>query len=149
MNPLGIGSATPGRHAGAAPPVGAGLAALLGALAAWGGWFIFRSSFVLGGRRVFCLFDDAMISMTYARNLVEGHGLNWARQGAPVEGFTHPLWVAMMVPVNLLPLSLERRALPVQLVSLALLLVNVVLVGASCCATSADRGRATGRLPAC
>ncbi|HYL06326.1 MAG TPA: hypothetical protein VE075_09820 [Thermoanaerobaculia bacterium] len=104
------------------------MAALLGALAAWGGWFIFRSSFVLGGRRVFWLFDDAMISMTYARNLVEGYGLNWARHGAPVEGFTHPLWVALMVPVNLLPLPLERRSLVVQLVSLALLAVNVVLV---------------------
>lgn len=106
----------------------AGLAALLGAMAAWGGWFIFRTSFVIDGRRVFCLFDDAMISMTYARNLVEGHGLNWARQGAPVEGFTHPLWTALMVPVNALPIALERRSLVVQVGSLALLLVNVVLI---------------------
>ena len=81
-----------------------------------------------GGRRVFCLFDDAMISMTYARNLVEGFGLNWARRGAPVEGFTHPLWTALMVPVNLLPLPLDRRCLVVQVVSAALLLLNVELV---------------------
>jgi hypothetical protein len=101
---------------------------LLGALAAWGGWCIFRTSFTFGGRRVFCLFDDAMISMAYARNLVEGHGLNWARQGAPVEGFTHPLWTALMVPVNLLPIALEHRSLVVQLLSLAALLWNVVLV---------------------
>jgi hypothetical protein len=106
----------------------AGLAALLGAMAAWGGWFIFRTSFVIDGRRVFCLFDDAMISMTYARNLVEGYGLNWARQGAPVEGFTHPLWTALMVPVNALPIALERRSLAVQVGALALLLVNVVLI---------------------
>ncbi|HVT15967.1 MAG TPA: hypothetical protein VHQ90_07265 [Thermoanaerobaculia bacterium] len=114
----------------AAPARGgtAGLAALLGALAVWGGWFIFRTSFVIDGRRVFCLFDDAMISMTYARNLVEGYGLNWARQGAPVEGFTHPLWTALMVPVNALPIGLERRSLVVQVGSLALLLVNVVLI---------------------
>src|SRR5258708_2134663 len=104
------------------------LLALLGALAAWSGWFIFRTSFVAGGRRVFCLFDDAMISMTYARNLVEGFGLNWARRGAPVEGFTHPLWTALMVPVNLLPLPLDRRCLVVQLASAALLLLNVELV---------------------
>jgi hypothetical protein len=102
--------------------------ALLGTLSAWGGWLIFRTSFVLDGRRVFCLFDDAMISMTYARNLVEGHGLNWARQGAPVEGFSHPLWTALMVPVNLLPLALERRSLVVQLAALALLLLHVALV---------------------
>jgi hypothetical protein len=106
----------------------AGWVALLGALAAWGGWFIFRTSFVVDGRRVFCLFDDAMISMTYARNLVEGYGLNWARQGAPVEGFTHPLWTALMVPVNLLPLALDRRSLVVQLGSLALLLAHLWLV---------------------
>src|ERR1700688_2110614 len=84
--------------------------ALLGTLSAWGGWLIFRTSFVLDGRRVFCLFDDAMISMTYARNLVEGWGLDWARQGAPVEGFSHPLWTALMVPVNLLPIALDRRS---------------------------------------
>jgi hypothetical protein len=105
-----------------------GLAALLAALAVWGGWFIFRTSFVVDGRRVFCLFDDAMISMTYARNLVEGYGLNWARQGAPVEGFTHPLWTALMVPVNLLPIGLDRRCLVVQLGCLALLLLHVALV---------------------
>jgi arabinofuranosyltransferase len=112
-----------------ASPRGRGaLLALLGALAAWSGWFIFRTSFLSGGRRVFCLFDDAMISMTYARNLVEGFGLNWARRGAPVEGFTHPLWTALMVPVNLLPLPLDRRCLVVQLASLALLLLHVELV---------------------
>jgi hypothetical protein len=105
-----------------------GLWMLLGTLAAWGGWLIYRTSFVLQGRRIFCLFDDAMISMTYARNLVEGYGLNWARRGAPVEGFSHPLWTAMMVPVNLLPIPLDRRPLVVQLVSLGLLLLHVVIV---------------------
>jgi hypothetical protein len=105
-----------------------GLLGLLAAMAAWGGWFIFRTSFLSHGRRVFCLFDDAMISMTYARNLVEGHGLNWARFGPPVEGFTHPLWTALMVPVNLLPIGLEKRSLVVQLGSLALLMLHVVLV---------------------
>ena len=102
--------------------------ALLGTLSAWGGWLIFRTSFVLDGRRVFCLFDDAMISMTYARNLVEGWGLDWARQGAPVEGFSHPLWTALMVPVNLLPIALDRRSLVVQAAALALLLLHVALV---------------------
>jgi hypothetical protein len=104
------------------------LAALLAGMTVWSGWFIFRSSFVFAGRRVFCLFEDAMISMAYARNLVEGFGLNWARAGAPVEGFTHPLWLALMIPVNLLPVDLRLRSLAVQLVSLAILLADVVLV---------------------
>ena len=41
-------------------------------------------SFDVDGERVFCLWDDAMISMTYARNLVEGHGLTWSRRGDAV-----------------------------------------------------------------
>jgi hypothetical protein len=104
------------------------LFALLATMAAWAGWFIFRTSFVLDGRRLFCLFDDAMISMTYARNLVEGYGLNWARRCAPVEGFTNPLWTALMVPVNLLPIALDRRSLVVQIACAALLMLHVILV---------------------
>jgi arabinofuranosyltransferase len=104
------------------------VAVLLVLAALWYGWFIFRTSFVAAGERVFCLFDDAMISMVYARNLAEGHGLVWAREGEPVEGFTHPLWTAVMVAVNALPLPPRLRSLPVQLLSLGLLLANVVLV---------------------
>lgn len=106
-----------------------GLAALLLLFTIWGGWLVYRTSFLAGDeRRFFCLFDDAMISMTYARNLVEGHGLNWARQGEPVEGFTHPLWLAPMVVTNLLPVDLRFRSLPVQLLSLVLLAGLVVAV---------------------
>lgn len=97
-------------------------------LAVWGGRFIWDTTVDVSGRRFFCLFDDAMISMAYARNLVEGHGLNWARQGAPVEGFTHPLWTFLMIPVNASGLPLRLRSLPIQLLSLACLLLNVVLV---------------------
>jgi hypothetical protein len=105
------------------------LAFLLALLMLWGGWFLYRSSFVSHeGRRFFCLFDDAMISMTYARNLVEGYGLNWAREGEPVEGFTHPLWLLPMIAVNLLPIPLEIRSLPLQLLSLLLLAANVAAV---------------------
>src|SRR5215210_9477186 len=104
-----------------------GLAVLLLVLLLWGGFLIFRTSFVAeDGKRYFCLFDDAMISMTYARNLVEGYGLNWAREGEPVEGFTHPLWLLPMIAANAMPLSLEVRSLLIQLLSLLLLAANVV-----------------------
>jgi arabinofuranosyltransferase len=106
----------------------AGLAVLLLVFGLWAGWFIHRSSFDVEGRRYFCLFDDAMISMTYARNLVEGHGLEWARWGKPVEGFTHPLWTFLMVPVNALPIPLPDRSLLVQLLSLLTLAGTVVAV---------------------
>jgi len=104
------------------------LAVLLLLLAAWGGWFIYRTSFLVEGKRYFCLFDDAMISMTYARNLVEGFGLNWARWGEPVEGFTHPLWLLVMIPINALPIVLRDRSLLVQIVSLLTLGGTVVAV---------------------
>jgi arabinofuranosyltransferase len=103
-------------------------AALLLLLAVWGGWFIHRTSFVVDGERYFCLFDDAMISMTYARNVIEGHGLNWARRGEPVEGFTHPLWLLLMIPANALPITLTDRSLIVQILSLLALAGTVVAV---------------------
>src|SRR5262245_34449030 len=104
------------------------LAVLLLVLAMWGGWFIYRTSFVVQGKRYFCLFDDAMITMAYARNLVEGYGLNWARWGEPVEGFTHPLWLLLMIPVNALPLALRDRSLLMQILSLLTLGGTVVAV---------------------
>jgi hypothetical protein len=103
------------------------LLGILTAQLALAAWIVWRLSFVFAGRRYFCLFDDAMISMTYARNLTEGHGLNWARFGAPVEGFSHPLWLGFMIAANLLPLPLRLRGLPIQALSIALL-AAVVLV---------------------
>src|SRR5262245_53911535 len=97
-------------------------------MAVWSGWLIYRSSFVVADTRYFSLFDDAMISMVYAKNFVEGFGLNWARFGAPVEGFTHPLWMFAMIPVNALPLALPVRPLVVQLASVVLLVANVFAV---------------------
>ncbi len=101
---------------------------LVALFVAWGGWFIWRTSFEAGGVRTFSLFDDAMISMTYARNLVEGHGLAWARYGRPVEGFTCPLWTFLMVPVHLLPIGLQKTSLVVQLLSHAILVLDVLAV---------------------
>lgn len=101
------------------------LAAILALLAAWGARFIFASSFLVGRRRVFCLFDDAMITMTYARNFLAGHGLRWSDLGEPVEGFTHPLWLAVMLPANLPVIAPRVRSLLVQTFSLAVLLLLV------------------------
>ncbi len=114
---------TAGTHRGAFP-----LAVLLLLFAAWGGWFIYRTSFLIEGQRWFCLFDDALISMTYARNLLEGYGLTYARWGEPVEGFTHPLWVLLMIPVNALPVALRDRSLLVQIFSLLTLAGAILAV---------------------
>jgi arabinofuranosyltransferase len=96
--------------------------------AVWCAVFIARTVVRAAGTHYFVLFDDALISFAYARRLAEGHGLNWALHGAPVEGFTHPLWVALMVPINLLGLPLRLRGLPVQALSAALLVSNTLLI---------------------
>src|SRR6266446_2137583 len=36
------------------------------------GVFVFKTSFLVNGERYFCLYDDAMISMRYAKNLAQG-----------------------------------------------------------------------------
>jgi len=88
--------------------------------ALWGAAFIAQTSFEQGGKRVYCLLDDAMISMAYARNATEGFGLDWSRRGDPVEGFTHPLWLGLLMLVQYAPLELEGRSLIVQIVGLSL-----------------------------
>jgi hypothetical protein len=94
-------------------------------LAALGGAYIARTSFEVGGRRVFCLWDDAMISMTYARNLAEGHGLVWNTDGGErVQGFSNLGVTLAMAALHALPLAPERTSLAFQLACLACLLAT-------------------------
>ncbi len=47
----------------------------------WSALFIFRQSHIsVDGKRYYCLFDDAMISMRYAWNLAHGNGLMESRR---------------------------------------------------------------------
>ena len=89
--------------------------------------FIARNSFVLEGRRAFGLFDDAMVSMTYARNLASGHGLVWMPGGPRVEGFTNPLWTLIMALPHALGLPDRLASLPIIVLGGALLLVCAAL----------------------
>jgi arabinofuranosyltransferase len=58
--------------------------------------FVVRTSHVsIDGTRYFVIFDDGMIGMRYARNLVQHHALVW-NLGDRVEGFTDPLWTLFM-----------------------------------------------------
>lgn len=96
------------------------------------GWycarFIERTSFEVGGQRYFALFDDAMISMQYARNLASGHGLVWNAGGERVEGFSNPLWVVFMAFWHLFRLPSNQVSLPVQISGALLLLANLFVV---------------------
>jgi hypothetical protein len=98
------------------------------ALACYAGVFIARTAFLVDGTWHFTLFDDAMISMRYARNLAAGHGLVWNPGEAPVEGYSNPLWVLYMALLHLLPVSESKASLLVQATGTVLLLANLALV---------------------
>lgn len=107
------------------------LLAFAGLLLAFGLYcarFIERTSFEVDGQRYFALFDDAMISMQYARNLATGHGLVWNAGGERVEGFSNPLWVGFMAFWHLFGLPSSEVSLPVQISGAAFLLANLFVV---------------------
>src|ERR1041384_4292802 len=90
--------------------------------------FIFKNSFLLAGRRYFSLFDDGMISMRFARNFAEGHGLVWNPGERPVEGYTNFLWTVYMGLAHLLPVSEAKISLVIMLTGAVILLGNLVVV---------------------
>lgn len=97
------------------------LAVLLGAT------MIQRSSVMgIDGRRHYALFDDAMITMRYADNLVAGRGLVW-NPGERVEGFSSPVWVFVEAAAIVLA-GRETGVAAVQFFGLGLVLVDLVLV---------------------
>lgn len=83
--------------------------------------FVLRSSFVFDGKRYFTLFDDAMISMTFARTLAQGKGLVWYPGASYVEGYTNFLWTIYMSLVHVLPIDIAHTSLVVMLSGVFLL----------------------------
>lgn len=115
------------------------LGLLLLAHAAYAAAFVARTSFEVEGQRVFNLFDDAMVSMRYARNLVQGHGLVWNAGGERVEGFSNPLWVGLMALAHVAVPDRASTSLVIQVVSALLLVANLVIVVRLSGAVAADR----------
>ena len=111
-------------------PTSAPFRALAVAAAAFYAAFIVRTAFSLDGQLYFPLFDDAMISMRYARNLAEGYGLVWNPGEAPVEGYTNFLWTLWMALVHLTGISDAKAALPIMLSSVACLLATASVIRA-------------------
>jgi hypothetical protein len=103
------------------------LFALLGSYALYAALYIYRTSFVLDGTRYFALFDDAMVSMRYARNIALGYGAVWNPGGARIEGFTNPLWTLYMAALHLLPVPAAQVSLLVQVTGVALVLTTLVI----------------------
>jgi hypothetical protein len=106
-------------------PIFVGLLLMFGTYAAA---FIYRTSFEVGGIRYFCLFDDAMISMRYAKNFAAGMGMVWNGGGEHVEGFTNPLWVLWMAIFHLFPISAAKMSLCIQLSGAVCLTISLIIV---------------------
>jgi len=105
------------------------LAALLAILLAWGALYVGRTSIVLPqGERVFTLWDDAMISMQYARNLRRGEGLVWSPGDDRVQGFTNPGVTLLMAAVHTLPLDSRHTSAAVQALALLMLAAIPILL---------------------
>lgn len=94
------------------------------------GIFIARTMFTAEGQLYSTLFDDAMISMRYAKNLAGGHGLVWNADGAPVEGYSNFLWVLWMAVPHLLRIPMPLTSLALMLSSAVLLSCTTVVTGA-------------------
>ncbi len=90
------------------------------------GAFVARSAFMVNGEVFFSLFDDAMISMRYSRNLVDGYGLVWNPGEVPVEGYSNLLWTLWMAALHALRPSPAKASLLVMLSGVGILAVNVV-----------------------
>jgi arabinofuranosyltransferase len=94
---------------------------------AWASLFIYRSSFIgIDGKRYFCLFDDAMISMRYAWNFSHGIGLVW-NSGDYVEGYTNPL-MTLLMSLSTLVFNKVDAVLAIQILGIIFMLVNAYLI---------------------
>src|SRR3954451_17576474 len=96
-----MAAATPAARTRSRVAAHAGTIAAVSISAVFSGVFIARTAFTVGRTTYFSLFDDAMISMQYARNLAQGNGLVWNAHQPAVEGYTNFLWTIWMALVHL------------------------------------------------
>lgn len=80
------------------------------------------------GEVVFTLFDDAMISMTYAKTLAETGEWVWFPGAPRVQGFTNPLWTLILTLVHLTGLQGSSASFVVSIMGIALVLSTGFLV---------------------
>lgn len=72
--------------------------------------------------------DDTYISLRYARNLANGHGLVYNTDGSPpVEGYTNFLWVVLESPLFLLDLPDAHILHFIKLISIAFSIGTIVI----------------------
>lgn len=88
--------------------------------------FIFRTSFAVGQETYYTLVDDAMISMRYARNLADGHGITWNIGEKSVQGYTNFGWMLYMTLLHLIQLPTSKTSLLLMITNVVCLILNVL-----------------------
>jgi hypothetical protein len=89
---------------------------------AYGIAIIWGGSRIIDGQRYPLLFDDAMISMRYAKNFAQGSGLVWNVGEPPIEGYTNLLWTLWMACLHWLGLNGRAVCWAIQFSGLACLM---------------------------
>jgi len=90
--------------------------------------FIEKTSFYMGEEKYYCLFDDAMISMRYAKNLANGYGLVWNPGGEHVEGYSNLLWVLYMAAVHKFTTGISQISRYIQLTEMILIVLSLYFI---------------------
>lgn len=98
------------------------------AYAVYAAVFIYQTIIEIDGEKYFTLFDDAMISMQYARNLAQGHGMVFNAGGERVEGVSNPLWTVYMAFFHLFPIPASKISLAIQVSGALFLIFNLFYV---------------------
>lgn len=102
----------------------------------YGSFYIFNSSFEVNGERYYCLFDDAMITMRYAKNLAMSGEPYWNSPtlvaNESVQGYTNPLWMLLMTALHFLPIAASKVSLVIQLVGMILSSGTIFIVYKIC-----------------
>ena len=78
--------------------------------------------------RLFTLFDDAMISMSYGRTLSDTGAFVWYMDAPRAQGFSNPLWSLLMAAIHSMGFTGSSAALAVALIGMVILLLAGSLV---------------------
>jgi hypothetical protein len=89
---------------------------------------LWQSSKNRWGQRRFTLFDDAMISMGYARTLASTGEFVWFPGAPRVQGFTNPLWTLWMAAIHRLGFEGSSAALIVSVTGILLILGSAFVI---------------------
>ena len=92
------------------------------------------------GPHRFTLFDDAMISMDYARTFARTGELVWFPGAPRVQGFTNPLWTFAMALLHRVGLEGSAGALAVSMTGIILLALTAYLVRHTVLAVVGENG---------